>query len=112
VVRKIGEANARVWFLTGERFDAEEARRVGLVHRVVQEDQLDAAVDETVKAILAGGPEAQAEAKRLAKSMGRLPLESAVPLTVQSIAERRTSEEGQEGMKAFLGKRAASFASP
>jgi methylglutaconyl-CoA hydratase len=109
VVRKIGEANARVWFLTGERFDAAEARRAGLVHRVVSEMHLDEAVAEVVKALLQGGPEAQAEAKRLAKSMARIPLEAAVPLTVQSIAERRVSGEGQEGMSAFLAKRAPAF---
>lgn len=105
VVRKIGESNARVWFLTGDRFDAEEARRAGLVHRVVPETELDAAVTDVVTSLLSGGPEALAEAKRLAKSVGRLPLDEAIPLTVEAIARRRVSAEGQDGMTSFLAKR-------
>lgn len=109
VVRKIGESNARVWFLTGDRFDAREALRAGLVHRVVAESELDAAVSVAVDSLLLGGPEALAEAKSLAQSMGSLALDAAVPLTVSCISERRVSAEGQEGMKAFLGKRAAEW---
>ncbi|HKC24708.1 MAG TPA: enoyl-CoA hydratase-related protein [Thermoanaerobaculia bacterium] len=105
VVRKLGESRAREWFLTGERWDAEEARCAGLVHRVVPESELDAAVASVVDAILAGGPEAVAEAKRLARLAGELPLEAAIPRTVDSIAARRVSPEGQEGMRAFLEKR-------
>jgi methylglutaconyl-CoA hydratase len=105
VVRKLGESRAREWFLTGERWDADEARRAGLVHRVVPEADLDAAVATVVDAILAGGPEALAEAKRLARAAGELPLEAAIPMTVDSIAARRVSPEGQEGMRAFLEKR-------
>lgn len=109
VVRKIGETNARVWFLTGERYDAAEALRVGLVHRVVPEAELDAAVDATVTSLLSGGPEALAEAKVLAMTMGRLPLDEAIPHSIERIAARRVSAEGQEGMSAFLGKRKAAW---
>ena len=109
VVRKIGETNARVWFLTGERYDAREALRVGLVHRVVPEAELDAAVDATVASLLAGGPEALAEAKGLAKTMGTIPFDDAGPITVRKISERRVSREGQEGMAAFLGKRSPAW---
>jgi methylglutaconyl-CoA hydratase len=105
VVRKLGESRAREWFVTGERWDAEEARRAGLVHRVVPEAELDAAVEHVVAAILQGGPEALAEAKRLARAAGELPLEQAIPMTVESISARRISAEGQEGMRAFLEKR-------
>lgn len=105
VVRKLGESNARSWFLTGERYDAAEALRVGLVHRVVPEGELDAAVDAVVASLLLGGPEALAEAKRLARSSGELPLTEAIPDTVDSISARRVSSEGQDGMRAFLEKR-------
>jgi len=105
VVRKLGESRAREWFLTGERWDAQEARRAGLVHRVVPEADLDTAVESVVAAILQGGPEALAEAKRLARAAGELPLDAAIPMTIESIAARRVSPEGQEGMRAFLEKR-------
>jgi methylglutaconyl-CoA hydratase len=105
VVRKVGESRAREWFLTGDRWDADEARRAGLVHRVVPEGDLDATVEAVVASILLGGPEALAEAKRLSRAAGELPLDAAVPMTVDSIAARRISAEGQEGMRAFLEKR-------
>ena len=109
VVRKIGESAARHWFLTGDRFPASEALRVGLVHRVVPPEALDAAVDETVASLLSGGPEALAVAKELARTVGRIPLAEAVPLTVETIAARRVSAEGQEGMRAFLSRRDPSW---
>ncbi len=109
VVRKIGESAARRWFLTGDRFPASEALRVGLVHRVVPPEALDAAVDETVASLLSGGPEALAVAKELARTVGRIPLAEAVPLTVETIAARRVSAEGQEGMRAFLSRRDPSW---
>ncbi len=110
VVRKIGEGNARAWFLTGERFDAAEALRAGLVHRVVPESGLDAALGETVVALLLGGPEAQAAAKTLARTVGQLPLDEAEARGVDAIASRRVSPEGQEGMRAFLAKRLPAWA--
>lgn len=109
VVRKIGASNARVWFLTGERYDAREAMRVGLVHEVVSEANLDASVDVVVASLLAGGPEALAEAKLLARTVGTMPLEQAIPITVRKISERRIAPEGQEGMTAFLEKRPAAW---
>ncbi|MEO6325665.1 MAG: enoyl-CoA hydratase-related protein [Thermoanaerobaculia bacterium] len=111
VVRKIGESNARLWFLTGERFDAREAQRAGLVHRVVPEAELDTAVEAVVGSLLLGGPEALAEAKHLARTMGSLSFDAAIPLSITKISERRVSPEGQEGMSAFLGKRRASWTS-
>lgn len=105
VVRKIGESRARHWFLTGERFDAHEARAAGLVHRVVPEAELDREVSAVTSALLEGGPEALAASKRLAREVGRLDPETARAVTVRVIAERRASVEGQEGMRAFLEKR-------
>ncbi len=107
VVRKIGETNARAWFLTGDRYDAAEALRAGLVHRVVPAGGLDEAVDELVQACLAGGPEALAEAKALARSAGAIPDGEVVTTTAELIARRRVSAEGQEGMRAFLERRTA-----
>jgi methylglutaconyl-CoA hydratase len=110
VVRKIGESAARLWFTTGDRFDAREGLRVGLVHKVVPEDALDAEVEKVVASLLSGGPEAIGVAKRLAQTVGTQPLAEAIPETVRLIAERRVSPEGQEGMTSFLEKRAPDFA--
>ncbi len=110
VVRKVGESHARRWFLTGERFGADEALRAGLVHVVVPEAELDAEVDRVVDALLLGGPEALAVSKGLAKRMGRVPTGEALAEAAGVIAARRVSPEGQEGMDAFLGKRPPSWA--
>lgn len=97
VLARIGPGPARRYFVTGERFDAAEARRIGLVHEVAED--LDAATEAVVTAILAGGPEAVRAAKRLV-------LEAPDgEETARRIAERRTSAEGQEGLRAFLERR-------
>jgi methylglutaconyl-CoA hydratase len=95
---KIGSGAARRYFVTGERFGAAVALRIGLVHEVA--DDLDAAVDRLVGELLAAGPQAARAAKELAREP--LPADE----TARRIAERRTSSEGQEGLKAFLEKRA------
>ena len=100
VLPKIGAA-ARRYFLTGERFDAEAALRIGLVHEVSADP--DAVVEELVGAILSGGPEAITLAKLLIRQRP-----SGVE-TARIAAERRTSDEGQEGLRAFLDRRRASF---
>jgi methylglutaconyl-CoA hydratase len=102
VIAKIGETQARALFLTGERFDAERAQRIGLVHRVAED--LDAAVDETLAQLRTSGPEAVRECKKLIRFVASHGLEDAVPYTIEAIAERRVSEEGQGGMAAFLKK--------
>jgi enoyl-CoA hydratase/carnithine racemase len=103
VLARIGPGAARRYFLTGERFGAEEARRIGLVHDVAVD--LDAAVAATVDALLASGPEAVRAAKQLVLD--------APPGadTAARIAERRASSEGQEGLAAFLEKRAPAWRS-
>src|SRR5207247_8464506 len=98
VLARIGPAAGRRYFLTGERFDARTALRIGLVHEVAAD--LDGAVERVVADLLAGGPVAVREAKRLVLDPGD---EDAL---VARAAERRTSEEGQEGLRAFLEKRA------
>jgi methylglutaconyl-CoA hydratase len=113
VIAKIGETHARALFLTGERFDAARAERIGLVHRVVEsEAELDAAIYETVTQLKTSGPEAVRECKKLIAYVASQELADAVPYTIDAIATRRVSEEGQEGMKAFLTKGLASWVKP
>ena len=107
VVRAIGPREARRWFLTAERFAAEEARRIGLVHEVVPTDQLESRTAAMVGEILKGGPEALASAKRLVQLVSMMPQGGSIrsEATVGMIAERRASVEGREGIAAFLEKR-------
>lgn len=108
VIAKIGETHARALFLTGERFEAERAWRIGLVHRVVDTiEQLDAAIYETVTQLKTSGPEAVRECKKLIAFVASHALADAVPYTIEAIAERRVSAEGQSGMQAFLNKELA-----
>jgi methylglutaconyl-CoA hydratase len=95
---KIGPGAARRWFVTGERFSAEVALRIGLVHEVAQD--LDGAVERVVGELLSAGPDAARAAKELARAP--LPAEE----TARRIAAHRTGAEGQEGLRAFLEKRA------
>jgi methylglutaconyl-CoA hydratase len=101
VLPKIG-AYARRYFLTGERFDAETALRIGLVHGIVGDPAAE--VDRLAGEILRGGPEAVRAAKQLIRKRPD-GLE-----TARIAADRRTSDEGQEGLRAFLERRRASFA--
>ena len=105
VVRKIGVSAARELFLTGERFTAARAAAIGLVHRVVKLDALDAAVDERVRELLQAAPGAVAAAKALVRAVAGRPVESVRELVCKRMAERRASAEGQEGLRAFLEKR-------
>ncbi|MGD9511898.1 MAG: enoyl-CoA hydratase-related protein [Geminicoccaceae bacterium] len=107
VVRAIGPREARRWFLTAERFGAEEARRIGLVHEVVPADRLEERGAAMVAELLKGGPEAQAEAKRLVQLVRTMPQGGSIlaEATVAMIADCRASEEGREGIGAFLEKR-------
>ena len=108
MVRKIGLSQARALFLTGERFDAEEAREIGLVHEAVPERDLDARGRDVVSQLLQGGPEAQAAIKALLRQVEATEPMEALGLMTSLIAELRTSEEGQEGLGAFW--RSASLA--
>jgi methylglutaconyl-CoA hydratase len=105
VVAKIGQSHARALFLTGERFDADRAQRIGLVHRIV--DDVDAAVGETIAALKSSGPEAVRECKKLIAYVASHDLINAIPYTIEAIATRRVSDEGQRGMSAFLKKEKA-----
>jgi methylglutaconyl-CoA hydratase len=98
---KIGPSAARRWFVTGERFTADVALRIGLIHEVAAD--LEAAVDAVLAELVSAGP----EAARAAKELARVP--QSAEETAQRIARHRTSEEGQEGLRAFLEKRAAGW---
>ena len=98
---KIGQSAARRYFVTGERFDAETALRIGLVHEVA--DDLDAAVERILGELRSAGPKAARHAKRLVLDRPD------GPDTARRIAERRTSDEGQEGLRAFLERRKPRF---
>jgi len=108
VIGKIGSSHARALFLTGERFDSERALRIGLVHRVV--DDLDGAVEETLKQLKTSGPEAVRECKKLIAHVSTHEVVDAIGYTIDAIATRRTSAEGQAGMQAFLKKEKAPWA--
>jgi methylglutaconyl-CoA hydratase len=106
VIAAIGERAARRYFLTAERFDATEARRIGLVHEVVDGSALDEAVAKVVGQLLQGGPQALAAAKKLIADVGRRPMSDALAdETAQRIAAIRVDKEGQEGLAAFFEKR-------
>ncbi len=105
VVRKIGHSHARALFLSGERFGAGRAREIGLVHEVVAEESLDAAVSTKVDELLAGGPYAQAAVKMLLRQIETVEPMDVPALMSNLISELRIGEEGQEGLGAFLEKR-------
>lgn len=102
-ISKIGESNARAWMLSGDKFSAEEAKRMGLVHEISSANELDFKVKDYIKKFLAAGPQAAKEAKKLIRSVVTN-LKSSEDLTCHLITERRVSAEGQEGMRALLEK--------
>ena len=102
---KIGRSAARELFLTGARFPAVRAREIGLVHAVTTADQLDATVTGYVRELLAAGPEAVKAAKQMIRRVWTLTGDEVRDLTAETIAVHRVSEEGREGIRAFLEKR-------
>jgi len=109
VVRAMGARAARRYFLTGERFDAATAVRLGLVHACVPPDALEDAAAGVLDALADGGPAAQRSAKRLISDVaGRTPADC-LDETARLIAEVRASPEGREGLGAFLDKRRPSW---
>jgi methylglutaconyl-CoA hydratase len=110
VLAKIGESHARALFPSGERFGAERARQIGLVHEVLEgEAALDTRLRAVVDELLGAGPTALRGAKALVRDLRGLTAAEARRHTVQHIAEQRTSAEGQEGLTAFLEKRPPSW---
>ncbi len=110
VVPKIGESNARALFATGERFDAARAQRIGLVHDVVpDETALDARVATLTDELRSAGPTAMRAAKALVREIREVGPEASARSMPGRIARQRTSPEGQEGLTAFLERRAPSW---
>jgi methylglutaconyl-CoA hydratase len=106
VAAAIGSRACRRYFLTAERFDAATAQRLGLVHEVVPQADLDTARDRMIGHLLKGGPMALVAAKDLIKRVGGARIDDAlVRDTARVIADIRASDEGKEGLSAFLEKR-------
>ena len=107
VIRAIGESHARRFMLTGERFGADTARRIGLVHEVVPAETLEARGAEVVEMLLQCSPDAHRRAKDLIDAVSGRPIDAALADDVaRRIAAARASEDGKEGIAAFLEKRA------
>jgi len=110
VIKAMGDQAARRYFLSAERFDAREAHRLGLAHEVVAAGQLDAKVGEIVKALTGNSPNAVREAKALVRDIAGLPIDDVLLAdTAGRIAAIRASDEGREGVAAFLEKRKPSW---
>lgn len=106
VAAAIGARACRRYFLTAERFDAATAQRLGLVHEVVAQTELAAARDRMIGHLLKGGPLAQRAAKDLIARVAGAPIDAALMQdTARRIADQRASDEGKEGVAAFLEKR-------
>lgn len=108
-MRKIGVSWARALFVTAERFDAQRALQIGLVHAVVPAGQLDEAVTAKLRDIGRSGPAGVRAAKVMATTVLKLPDAEAREMTAATIAGLRVGEEGQEGIRAFLEKRRAGW---
>jgi len=106
VIAAMGERAAGRYMVTGERFSANEALRVGLVHAVVAAEQLDSQIATLVSGLLANSPHAMQEAKRLIRDISKRPIDAAlIEDTAHRIASMRASLEGREGVGAFLERR-------
>jgi methylglutaconyl-CoA hydratase len=106
----MGVRQVRRYALTGERFDAAEARRIGLVHEVAAADSLDQAAEKAVTEFLLNGPEAIAVTKRLAIACARKVDEGSFDGLVQAHAARRQSDEAGEGLSSFAAKKPPKWA--
>jgi len=110
IIRKIGIGPTRELFLTGERFDANRAKEIGLVNAVTPPETLDSVVESKIKLLLSSGPKAMGEVKKLVRAVPYIDPKGIRKLTAELIANLRVSDEGQEGIAAFLGKRDAKWA--
>jgi len=111
VVRAIGIRQARRWCLTAERFSAEQARTLGLVHEIAEESQLDTVLQSQIDALLLAAPSSLAEAKSLLALVDQPLSEPVIEETAHRIARQRASAEGREGVAAFLEKRTPAWRS-
>ncbi len=109
VLAKIGSSHARALFLTGERFGAQRALHIGLVHEISAEDALERAVARVCEELRSAAPNAIAAAKQTIAQIGEATYDATLDLTADIIAKQRTSAEGQEGLRAFLERRKANW---
>lgn len=110
VVRALGPRIAKKLFLTGERFGAEQAAKIGLIHEAAESSELDTKIEQLIAELLPAGPAAQAAAKDLIDTVAALPITSElIEKTATRIAEIRATDEAREGLSAFLQKRSASW---
>ncbi|MCK9514955.1 MAG: enoyl-CoA hydratase/isomerase family protein [Ottowia sp.] len=106
VIRAMGARAAHRYFLTAERFSAQDARRIGLVHEVVRPELLDAVVGQWTHALVQASPNAVSECKKLVREVAGREIDHAlIERTVADIADIRASGEGKEGVQSFLDKR-------
>ncbi len=106
VLAAIGERAARRYFLTAERFSAAEALRIGLLHQVVAAKELEQTVSDLGQQLLQNGPQALTEGKRLIRDVSSRPIDGElIKMTAERIAAIRATDEGREGVGAFLQKR-------
>jgi methylglutaconyl-CoA hydratase len=106
VIRAMGARAAHRYFLTAERFSADEAHRIGFVHELVDADALEGKVNELAQALVNASPAAVRACKRLVQDVAERAIDAAlVAATVEGIADTRASEQGREGVASFLQKR-------
>ncbi|MFW6120160.1 MAG: enoyl-CoA hydratase/isomerase family protein [Petrotogales bacterium] len=105
IAPRISPADMRRLFITAERFDSTVAHDIGLLDFVVPSEQFDSKVEYYVKEVKSSGPNAIKEVKNLIKNLQRMSIDKYKDFTVEKISELRVSEEGQEGINAFLEKR-------
>jgi methylglutaconyl-CoA hydratase len=110
VIRRLGDRQAREYMLTGERFDAATALRIGLVHHVCEPGDLDRKVDERVAALLAGAPGSQRRIKMVLELFGESTWEEHRSAMPRTLAEVRAGAEAKDGLSAFFEKRKPSWA--
>jgi methylglutaconyl-CoA hydratase len=109
VLAKIGRSAARALFLSGARFDAARALRIGLIHDIAPLEELDARIEAIEIEFATAGPGAIAAAKRLIAEVSETTYDQSKALTAGAIATQRTTPEGQEGLRAFLERRPAGW---
>lgn len=106
IIRAIGGRAANRLFLSGRKFDAQEALLLGLLSDVIGDDEIDPHVDALTRQLLENAPEAMAAAKELVRFVADRPVDrQVIDGTIERIAKRRASAEGKEGLSAFLEKR-------
>jgi methylglutaconyl-CoA hydratase len=109
VIAKIGVSHARALFLTGERFGAQHALRIGLVHQIVPSSELDSAVEKILEELRSASPTAVTAAKRTLQAVQAASYEDTRAISARAISAQRVSAEGQEGLRAFLERRRPSW---